>query len=70
MTGLSPKSKVTTQVAGSVVKSLRDNAKFSMEKEEQQSGPIMQVPDTLEGGPVHDGLTLKGGRGRWEQGEE
>ena len=24
----------------------------------------MQVPETLEGGPVHDGLTLKRGRGR------
>jgi hypothetical protein len=41
-----------------------------MEKEEQRSGPIRQAPETLEGGPVHDGLTLKGGRGRWEQGEE
>lgn len=40
-----------------------------MEKEER-NGPIMRVPETLEGGPVHDGLILKEGRGRWEQGEE
>ena len=32
-----------------------------------KGGPIMQVPETLKGGPVHDGLTLEG-RGRQESG--